>query len=61
MHSKRQQGKPHRLKFPGNIACVPTVETTHRAYWDVATAFSLIVNLILVGVVHRMAITDQES
>jgi hypothetical protein len=38
----------YRVRFTG--------ETTHRAYWDVATAFSLIVNLILVGVVLGMAI-----
>jgi hypothetical protein len=30
-------------------------ETTHRAYWDVATAFSMIVNIILVAVVLGMA------
>jgi hypothetical protein len=42
-------------KIPWKYRMRPTRETTHRAYWDVATAFSLIVNLILIGVVVEMA------
>ncbi|MGD0750049.1 MAG: hypothetical protein ABSA23_01440 [Anaerolineales bacterium] len=42
-------------KIPWKYRVHFTGETTHRAYWDVATAFSLIVNLILVGVVLGLA------
>ena len=55
MHSKRQPGKLHRPKFPGYIACVRPVKQRIAAYWDVASTFSLIVNIILVGVLLVMA------
>jgi len=43
-------------RIPWKYRVRPTRETTHRAYWDVATTFSLIVNLILVGLVLVMAL-----
>jgi hypothetical protein len=43
-------------KIPWKYRVRPTRETTHRAYWDVATTFSLIVNIILVGLLIVMAI-----
>jgi hypothetical protein len=42
-------------KIPWIYRIRPTGETTHRAYWDVATTFSLIVNLVLVAVLLVMA------
>jgi len=42
-------------KIPWKYRLRPTRETTHRAYWDVATTFSLIVNVILVGLLIVMA------
>jgi len=42
-------------KIPWIYRLRPTGETTHRAYWDVASTFSLIVNVILVGVLLVMA------
>ena len=42
-------------KIPWKYRVGPTRETTHRAYWDVATTFSLIVNVILVGLLLVMA------
>jgi len=42
-------------KIPWKYRMRPTRETTHRAYWDVATTFSLIVNVILVGLLLIMA------
>jgi hypothetical protein len=42
-------------KIPWIYRIRPTGETTHRAYWDVASTFSLIVNVILVGVLLVMA------
>ena len=45
---------PH-AKIPWKYRIHLTGETTHRAYWDVATAFSLIVNIILIAVVLGMA------
>jgi hypothetical protein len=43
-------------RIPWKYRMRPTRETTHRAYWDVATTFSLIVNLILVCVLILMAL-----
>jgi len=43
-------------RIPWKYRVRPTRETTHRAYWDVATTFSLIVNLILVGLVLVLAL-----
>jgi hypothetical protein len=42
-------------KIPWKYRLRPTRETTHRAYWDVATTFSLIINVILVGLLLVMA------
>ncbi len=42
-------------KIPWIYRIRPTAETTHRAYWDVATTFSLIVNLVLVAILLVMA------
>ena len=42
-------------KIPWKYRVRPTRETTHRAYWDVATTLSLIVNVILVGLLIIMA------
>jgi hypothetical protein len=43
-------------KIPWKFRVHPTRETTHRAYWDVATTFSLIVNVILVVLLFLMAL-----
>jgi hypothetical protein len=43
-------------KIPWIYRIRPTGETTHRAYWDVASTLSLIVNIILVGVLLAMAL-----
>ena len=42
-------------RIPWKYRIRPTRETTHRAYWDVASTFSLIVNLILVCILIIMA------
>jgi hypothetical protein len=42
-------------KIPWIYRLRPTGETTHRAYWDVASTLSLIVNIILVAVLLVMA------
>ncbi len=42
-------------KIPWIYRFRPTGETTHRAYWDVASTFSLIVNVILVAILLVMA------
>jgi hypothetical protein len=47
--------KSQRAKIPWKYRVRPTRESTHRAYWDVATTFSLIVNVILVGLLIVMA------
>ena len=47
--------KTSPARIPWKYRLRPTRETTHRAYWDVATTFSLIVNLILVGLLVVMA------
>jgi hypothetical protein len=47
--------KASPAKIPWKYRVRPTRETTHRAYWDVATTFSLIVNVILVGLLLLMA------
>ncbi len=56
MRSRRPAKKPHRPKFPWKYRLRPTRETTHRAYWDVATTFSLVVNVLLVGLLIIMAL-----
>jgi hypothetical protein len=43
-------------KIPWKYRVRPTRETTHRAYWDVTTTFSLIVNIILVCLLIIMAL-----
>ncbi|HVM71195.1 MAG TPA: hypothetical protein VMT91_05515 [Anaerolineales bacterium] len=43
-------------KIPLKYRLRPTRETTHRAYWDIATTFSLIINIILVCLVVIMAL-----
>ncbi len=47
--------KAPTAKIPWKYRMHFTGEASHRAYWDVATALSLIVNLILVAVVIGMA------
>ena len=42
-------------KAPKKMLLRPSRETTRRAYWDVAAAFSLVVNAILIGVLLVMA------
>ena len=42
-------------RIPWKYRLRPTRETTHRAFWDVASTFSLIVNVILVGLLIVMA------
>jgi hypothetical protein len=42
-------------KEPKKFSLKPTRERTHRAYWDVAGTFSLIVNAILIAVLVIMA------
>ena len=41
-------------RVPWRFRLRPTRERTHRAYWDVTTTISLIVNAILVGVLFIM-------
>jgi hypothetical protein len=43
-------------KIPWKYRLRPTRETTHRAFWDVATIFSLIVNVIFVCILIAMAL-----
>jgi hypothetical protein len=43
-------------RIPWKYRVRPSRETTHRAYWDVATTFSLIVNIILVGLLLVLAL-----
>lgn len=42
-------------KEPKKFSLKPTRERTHRAYWDVAGTFSLVVNAILIAVLVIMA------
>jgi hypothetical protein len=43
-------------RIPWKLRIHTSRETTHRAYWDVATTFSLIVNAVLVGILIVMAL-----
>jgi hypothetical protein len=45
-----------RARIPWQYRLRPTRESTHRAYWDVTTTISLIVNAILVGLIIIMAL-----
>ena len=47
---------PRTPKPPRKSRLFPISESTHRTYWDVSSAFSLIANVILLGVVLVMAI-----
>ena len=48
--------KTQPAKIPWKYRLLPTREATHRAYWDVAATFSLIVNIILVCILIIMAL-----
>ena len=49
-------GKNPRAKIPWKYRLRPTRETTHRAFWDVASIFSMIVNVIFIGLLIVMAL-----
>jgi hypothetical protein len=56
LHALEAAGKnapPARVPWKFRIR--PTRERTHRAYWDVATTLSLVINVVLVGVLIIMA------
>jgi hypothetical protein len=57
LHAFEAAGKKaQRPKIPWKYRLPITRETTHRAYWDVTTTFSLVVNAILVGLLIVMAL-----
>jgi hypothetical protein len=43
------------VKLPWRYRLRPNRELTHRAYWDVAATFSLLVNAVLIGLLLIMA------
>lgn len=47
---------PQTPKPPRKLQLFPISESTHRTYWDMSSAFSLIANLILLAVVLVMAV-----
>jgi len=54
---KTIESDPHRTpRPPHKFRVFPSRESTHRTYWDVSTAFSLIANIVLLAVVLIMAI-----
>jgi hypothetical protein len=47
--------KGRAANLPWRYRLVPTREKTRRAYWDIATTFSLLINAVLVGALIIMA------